>query len=106
MKPGKEIDERAGHSLEEGPSEKAREKGGRRSHRVLGDNSVLGRGTCKNHKEGTNLQCRWKTKVAVMECVERTEGGEEVEFRQVQSAHGFAGKEFGSIVSEMGSVAC
>ena len=41
-----------------------------------------------------------------MECVERTEGGEEVEFRQVQSAHGFAGKEFGSIVSEMGSVAC
>ena len=54
--------------------QKRPEREGRRPFRILKDNFVIGRGKCKNHKEGTNLQCMRKTKVTVMECMERTEG--------------------------------
>lgn len=42
--------------------QKRPEREGRGSCRILGDNSVLGRGKCKNPKKGTNLQHLRKTK--------------------------------------------
>lgn len=76
----------------------------KQSCRVLGKDSVLGRGKCKNHKVGANIECLTssrKTKVVVMECTERRKGEEEAGHRQAQSAQGLTGKEFGSALREM-----
>lgn len=58
--------------------------------------------------QGTNSEClrnSRKTKVAVIECKERRERREEVGDRQAQSEQGLTRKEFGPVLSEIGSAA-
>lgn len=77
---------------------------GQRLESSRAEDSVLGRGKCKNHKVGANIECLTssrKTKVVVMECTERRKGEEEAGHRQAQSAQGLTGKEFGSALREM-----
>lgn len=62
-------------------------------------------GNAKTLRKEQTCSIWGKPRVAVMECMERTEAGEEDGVRKGQSAHGFARKEFGWVLSEVGSVA-